>query len=87
VADGVNVMETVQFAPGSRSVGQLSVSKNPSVVESVNPFSGLPPKLVMTVFCAGLVVPTRWEKFNDGGEKLIAEGGGEDTGTGVAPKT
>jgi len=86
-ACGVNVTDTVQLDPANRAAGQSFVSEKPSLVERVNPFSGLPPKLVMVIVWAALVVPRFCENVNVGGEKLIAEGGGVGSGTGVAPKT
>ena len=84
---GVNVTDTVQFDPAGRTAGQLFVSENPPLAERFNPFSGLPPKFVMVMVCVALVVPIFCEKVNVGGEKLIAEGRGVGSGTGVAPKT
>jgi hypothetical protein len=86
-ACGVNVTDTEQFDPAVTTAGQLLVCENPPLDDRFNPFSGLPPKFVMVIVCAGLVVPMFWEKLKDGGEKRIAEGGGEGSGTGVAPKT
>ena len=86
-ASGVNVTDTVQLDPANRAAGQSFVSEKPSLVEKANPFSGLPPKLVMVMVWAALVVPTSCENVNVGGEKLIAEGRGVGSGTGVAPKT
>ena len=53
----------------------------------LNPLSGLPPKFVTVIVCEALVVLTFWEKVSEGGLKLIAEGRGDGSGTGVAPKT
>ncbi len=86
-ACGVNVTDTVQLDAANRAAGQSFVSEKPSLVEKANPFSGLPPKLVMVMVWAALVVPTSCENVNVGGEKLIAERRGVGSGTGVAPKT
>lgn len=85
---GVNHTEIVQVEPGMRGEEQLFVAENPlPLVETFNPFSGLPPKLVIVTVWGGLLVPTFCAKVKDAAEKLIAEGGGLDTGTGVAPNT
>jgi hypothetical protein len=56
-------------------------------VAILNPLIGLPPKLVTVIVWGELVVLTFWEKVSEGGLKLIAEGRGAGTGTGVALKT
>ena len=87
-ASGVNVTDTVQLDPANRAAGQSFVSEKPSLVEKANPFSGLPPKLVIVTAWELLAVPMSWSaKVKVAGEKLIAEGRGLGTGTGVAPKT
>ena len=48
-ASGVNVTDTVQLDAANRAAGQSFVSEKPSLVENANPFSGLPPKLVMVM--------------------------------------
>ena len=50
-------------------------------------FKGLPPKLAAVIVCAGLVVPTFCENVKDAGVKLIADGTGLGSGTGVTPNT
>jgi hypothetical protein len=83
--EGVNVTCTAQFAAGVTIDGQLLVSENAPPVDRLNKFSGLPPKFVMVIVCAALVVPTFWEKVRLGGVKLIAEGSGVGSDTGTAP--
>src|SRR6267142_2457740 len=39
VSTGVNEMETAQCDPGARTEGQLSVSENPALAETLNPFN------------------------------------------------
>ena len=83
----MNATDAVQLDPPDRAAGQLFVSEKPLLAERVSPFRGLPPKLVMVIVWVALVVPTFCENVNVGGEKLIAEGRGVGSGTGVAPKT
>jgi hypothetical protein len=84
---GVNVTDTAQLDPADRTAGQSFVSENPPLAERLIPFSGLPPKFVMVMVWGALAAPTFCENVNVGGEKLIAEGCGVGSGTGVAPKT
>jgi hypothetical protein len=90
MTDGPNVTDTVQFDPAISWLGQLSVSENPPVPEILNglptKLSGLPPKLAIVMGWEALV-PTFWDTFSVAGEKLMAEGRGVGSGTGVAPKT
>ena len=53
----------------------------------LKPLIGLPPKFVTVIDWGGLVVLTFCEKVSEGGLKLIAEGRGAGTGTGVALNT
>ena len=86
-ACGVNVTDTAQFDPADRAPAHLSVSENPPLAARFTPFSGLPPKFVMVMVCAALVVPIFCANVNVGGENLIAEGRGVGSGMEVAPKT
>jgi hypothetical protein len=87
VVVGAKETLTVQFDPAASTAGQLFVCWKPPFAETASPFSGLPPKFVMMMVCAGLVVPTFCENVSVGGLKPIAEGSGVGNGTGVAPKT
>ena len=87
VSAGVNHTETEQLDPAARIEGQLLVSENPALPDTLNPFSGAAPKLVMVIACAELVVPTSCENVNEVGAKRMAEGRGLGTATGVAPNT
>jgi hypothetical protein len=77
----------VQLVAATRTDGQLLVWENTPDVAILNPLIGLPPKLVTVTVWGELVVLTFWEKVSEGGLKLIAEGRGAGTGTGVALKT
>ena len=63
------------------------VSVNGAPVVIPEKFNALPPKLVTVIVCAGLVVPTVCENVKDIGVKLMADGTGLGSGTGVTPKT
>jgi hypothetical protein len=53
--DGVKVMETVQFDPAGRRLGQLLVWENPPLAEKPEKSSGLPPKFVTVMGSVELV--------------------------------
>lgn len=85
---GVNVTDTVQLLPPISIAGQLFVSANPALTAALfTPLMGLPPKFVIVIVCAALVVPTFWVMLKPGGVKLIAEGRGVGKFIGTAPYT
>jgi hypothetical protein len=86
-ADGVNETLTVQLVAATRTEEQLLVWENTPDAATLKPLIGLPPKFVTLIVWGRLVVLTFCEKVSEVGLKLIAEGRGAGTGTGVAPKT
>jgi hypothetical protein len=77
----------VQLVAATRTEGQLVVWENTPDVAILKPLIGLPPKFVTVIVWGGLVVLTFCKKVSEGRLKLIAEGRGAGTGTGVALKT
>ena len=84
-AGGVNVTDTAQLAAGSNTAGQLFVSENGPVAESVSQLMLLPPKLVTVIVCGALGEPMFCENVSVEGVKLMAEGRGLGNDRGATP--
>jgi hypothetical protein len=82
-ANGVNVTDIVQLTAGFNTDGQLLVSENGPVAETVSPFMLLPPKLVTVMVWGALGEPMFCVNVSVVGVNRIAEGRGVGSGIGT----